>query len=173
MPELKPLPQPLEEAVREHSPERERPLGPYLTLILTFLSSVAAFIAWFARSGRSAPERPSAGDLALLTIATHKVSREVTKSRVASAIRAPFTRYQYDAGPGEVEEAAQGRGMRRAIGELLICPYCLGEWVAAAFTAGLLVFPRATRWVATIFVALTGSDLLQIAYARTERLLER
>lgn len=168
MPALKPL-QPIQESIREHSPEQERPLGAYLTLIATFLSMVGAFTAWFARSGRQAPEQVSAVDLALITVATHKVSREITKSRVASAIRAPFTRFQHDAGPGEVAEAARGRGFRRAIGELLICPYCLGEWIAAAFVAGLLVAPRATRWFAAVFAALTGSDLLQLAYARAER----
>ena len=167
------LVEPIEEMVAEHSPGRERPLGPYLTLIGIFTGLVGWFAAWFRRSGRRLPERIGAADLALITVATHKVSREVTKSRVTSAIRAPFTRYQHDAGPGEVEEAAQGTGFRRAIGELLICPYCLGEWVAAAFTAGLLVAPRATRWIATIFVALTGSDLLQIGYARAETLLGR
>jgi Protein of unknown function (DUF1360) len=59
--------------------------------------------------------------------------------------RAPFTRFQDDAGAGEVNEAARGHGLQRAIGELLVCPYCLDLWIAAAFTAGLLVAPRATR----------------------------
>jgi hypothetical protein len=163
--------EPLEEMIAEHSPERERPLGAYLSLIGVFTGLVSGFGVWFKRSGRQLPERIAPADLALITVATHKLSREVTKSRVGSAIRAPFTRYQYDSGPGEVEEAAQGTGFRRAIGELLICPYCLGEWIAAAFTAALLVAPRATRWTATIFVALTGSDLLQIGYNRAEKLL--
>lgn len=172
MVQLKPIPQPLEEAIQEHSPERERPLRAYAALIGTFVSMISGFAAWFRRSGRTAPDRPDMRDLALITVATHKLSREVTKSRVGSAIRAPFTRFQYDSGPGEVAEAAQGRGLRRAIGELLVCPYCLGEWIAAAFVAGLLVAPRTTRWLAAIFVALTGSDLLQIAYARAEASLQ-
>jgi hypothetical protein len=159
---------PLEQALAEHSPERDRPLGAYATLIGVFIGMIAGFAAWFRRSGRELPDRMSASDLALITIATHKVSREITKSRVGSGLRAPFTRFQYDSGPGEVAEAAQGRGLRRAIGELLVCPYCLGEWIAAAFTAGLLVAPRATRWIASVFVALTGSDVLQLAYARIE-----
>jgi hypothetical protein len=171
MAQLKPITAPLAEALQEHSPERQRPLGAYTGLIATFLASITVFIAWFSRSGRTAPERPDAGDLALITVATHKLSREVTKSRVGSAVRAPFTRFQHDEGPGEVSEAAQGAGLRRAIGELLICPYCVGEWIAATFVAGLLVAPRATRWIAAIFVALTGSDLMHIAYARAEQVL--
>jgi uncharacterized membrane protein len=44
-------------------------------------------------------------------------------------------------------------------------------WVAAAFTAGLVVAPRPTRWIASALTALFGSDLLQIAYKRAEQSL--
>lgn len=71
-------------------------------------------------------------------------------------------------GPSEVDEAARGHGLRRAIGELLICPYCLGPWVSTAFLAGLAASPRATRWLASVFVVLTGADVLQIAYKQAE-----
>ena len=106
--------------------------------------------------------------MALIATAAHKTSRLIAKDRVTSTVRAPFTEFQEDSGAGEVEEAARGRGMRRAIGELLVCPYCLNLWVAAAMTAGLLVAPRATRWLAGLMSALFGADLLQIAYKKAE-----
>lgn len=151
-----------------HSPERERPLGGYAVLMGTFLSLAAAFAAWFKSSGRELPDRIASTDLALLTVASHKMSRMVTRDRVTSVVRAPFTRFQGDAGPGEVDEAARGRGLRRAIGELLVCPYCLGMWVSAALTASLLVFPRFTRWMCTVLTAFFGSEMLQLAYSRAE-----
>src|SRR4051812_45241483 len=152
----------------EHSPGQDRPLGGYAVLTGTFLGSAGAFSAWMHASGRELPERVAPGDLALVTVASHKASRLIAKDRVTSAVRAPFTRFEDDAGPGEVEEAPRGRGMRRAIGELLVCPYCMGLWVAAAFTAGLIVAPRPTRWVAAVFTTLFGSDALQIAYSKAE-----
>jgi hypothetical protein len=109
--------------------------------------------------------------LALITVATHKASRLIAKDRVTSTIRAPFTRFEDDAGTGEVSESARGHGLRRAIGELLICPYCIGLWIAAAFTAGLIVAPRPTRWIAATFSALFGADILQIAYKKAEATL--
>ncbi|MEA2216671.1 MAG: hypothetical protein QOK19_2232 [Solirubrobacteraceae bacterium] len=151
--------------------EAERPLGSYTALTAIFAGLCAAFAAWMRRSERSLPEHIGAADLALITIATHKLSRLITKDRVTSALRHPFTRYQADAGPGEVEEQARGTGMRLALGELLICPYCIGMWLAAAFTAALVVAPRPTRWVAAALTALFGSDLLQIAYKRAEQQL--
>jgi Protein of unknown function (DUF1360) len=151
-----------------HSPDQERPLGGYAVLLGTYAALTGGFAAWFKRSGRRLPERPSAADLALATTATHKASRLLAKDRVASAVRAPFTTFQDDAGPSEVSEQARGTGLRRAIGELLICPYCLGMWVATAFAAGLLVAPRLTRQVAAVFSTLFGADVLQIVYAKSQ-----
>lgn len=154
-----------------HSPEQERPLGSYGVLMGTFAGATAGFSAWFARSGRELPDRMAPGDLALVTVATHKASRLLAKDRITSAVRAPFTRYQDDAGPSEVSEAARGGGMRRAIGELVVCPYCVGLWVSAAFASGLLVAPRMTRWTAAVLATLFGADVLQIAYAKAEETL--
>ncbi|MFZ0088592.1 MAG: DUF1360 domain-containing protein [Solirubrobacteraceae bacterium] len=151
-----------------HSPERERPLGGYAALMGTFTTLAAGFGVWFRVTGRELPESVPARDLALVTVASHKASRLITRDRVTSAVRAPFTRFQEDAGPGEVDEAARGHGLRRAVGELLVCPYCLGLWVSAALTASLLVFPRFTRWFCAVLTAFFGSELIQIAYARAE-----
>ncbi|HXE45781.1 MAG TPA: DUF1360 domain-containing protein [Conexibacter sp.] len=103
-----------------HSPERERPLGWYAALVSMFGGLAMSFAAWFRRSGRSLPERMDARDLALVTVAAHKASRLVAKGRVMSPVRAPFTRYQRDGGPAEVEEAARGHGLRRMVGELIV-----------------------------------------------------
>lgn len=151
-----------------HSPERERPLGGYALLTGTFVALAGSFAAWFRGSGRELPERMAARDMALIAVAASKLSRLVAKDRVTSVARAPFTRFEKDAGPGEVSESARGSGLRRAIGELLVCPFCLGLWVSAALTAGLLVAPRFTRWLAAVFSVLFAADLLQVAYKKAE-----
>jgi hypothetical protein len=151
-----------------HSPERERPLGWYAALISLYASALASFAAWFRRSGRSLPERMEPRDLVLVAVAVHKGSRLLGKARIMSAVRAPFTRFQEDGGPDEVEEAARGHGLRRVIGELIVCPYCLGMWFATLFAAGLLVAPRTTRWVASVLAIVFASDVLQLAYRKAE-----
>jgi hypothetical protein len=151
-----------------HSPDRERALGGYAILVSSFLALSGGFSVWMRRSGRSLPAGVAASDYTLMTVATHKVSRLIAKDRVTSTVRAPFTVFEGDAGPGEVSEAARGRGLRRAVGELLVCPYCLGLWVAAAFAAGLIAAPRPTRWLMITFSAMSGADVLQIAYKKAE-----
>ena len=151
-----------------HSPQQERPLGGYAALIGLFGSLAGGFIVWFRRSGRSVPERMELRDIALATVATHKGARLLAKARVMSAVRAPFTRFQGDGGPDEVEEAARGHGLRRVVGELIVCPYCLDMWLGTAFTVALLVAPRPTRWVASTLAVTFASDVLHIAYRKAE-----
>jgi hypothetical protein len=151
-----------------HSPEQERPLGSYAVLMSVFASLAVTFAGWFRRSGRALPDTIALGDVLLLTVASHKASRMIAKDRVTSPLRAPFTRFEEDAGPAEVSERARGRGLRRAVGELLVCPYCLGMWTSALLVAGLLVVPRFTRWVCAVLSIFFGSEVLQIAYKKAE-----
>jgi hypothetical protein len=151
-----------------YSPAEEKPLGSYAVLMSVFFTLASAFAAWFRRSGRELPDRIDGRDLALVTVASHKAARTISKDKVTSAIRAPFAEYQGPAGPGEVSEKPRGRGLRQVVGELLVCPYCLGMWTSAAMTAGLLVAPRFTRWACSVLVAFFGADVLQIAYKKAE-----
>jgi hypothetical protein len=157
--------------LRLKPPGDDRPLGSYAVLMSAFGTLTAVFAVWFGRSGRDLPERIEARDLLLLTAASHKTARLLSKDRITSPIRAPFTQPQGEGGPGEVEETSRGHGLRRAIGQLLLCPYCLGMWTSAGFVAGLLTVPRLTRWVASVFSIFFGSELLQIAYKRAEELV--
>jgi hypothetical protein len=149
-------------------PERRPPLFVYSVLMAIFNSLFAAGLLLARRRGRELPERPAAGDIVLVGIASHKVSRLIGKDKVTSPLRAPFTELEGSGGPGELEERSRGTGARKALGELLICPYCLGLWAVAAFTIGLLFAPRLTRLIAAVFTALTASDFLQIAYKAAE-----
>lgn len=151
-----------------YDPEKRETLRGHVVLMAVFSALATAFAGWFRSSGRELPDRIDARDLMLVTVASHKASRLIAKDRVTSPLRAPFAQYEGEAGPGEVSESPRGTGLRRAIGELLLCPYCLGMWTSAALVAGLLVAPRFTRWVATVLAAFFGSELLQIAYKKAE-----
>jgi Protein of unknown function (DUF1360) len=148
--------------------EQYRPLGAYAALMGAFGALSAVGLAAGSRAG-VLPDHFRAGDLALCGVASYKLSRLLARDRITSALRAPFTRFQGDAGHGEVDEAARGRGMRRAVGELLVCPDCLGLWVAGAFTAGLVARPEATRAVAAALTIHAASDALQSTDSATRQ----
>jgi hypothetical protein len=163
-----------DERVREgaegYAPVGERPpLLSYAAAMAVFNSLFALALLLARRSGRELPERVAAGDLATIGVATHKLSRLIAKDKVTSPLRAPFAEYEGEGGPSEFEESSRGKGARKAVGELLLCPYCLGLWVVAAFAVGLLFAPRLTRFIAAVFSALALSDFLQIAYKAAEK----
>lgn len=151
-----------------YAPGGERPLRSYLVLTGAYSAGSAGTLFALRARGRELPERIGAGDLLLIGVATHKLSRLIAKDKVTSFLRAPFTRFQEASGQGEVEEEPCGHGVRLAVGELLVCPYCLAQWVATGLAVGLVAAPRLTRLVSTVFVAHTISDFLQVAYKAAE-----
>jgi hypothetical protein len=142
-----------------------KPLRWYAVFSAIFNALLAGFLAAFRRSGGELPDRVDTRDIVLIGTASHKLSRLVAKDKVTSFARSPFVRYEKDAGPSEVSEVPRGRGLRYAIGEMVGCPFCLGQWIAAALACGLLVAPRTTRFLASIFAAHALSDALNVVYA--------
>jgi hypothetical protein len=151
-----------------YAPDEHRPLGAYAGLAAVFAAALGGSLVALRASGRELPERLAAADLALAGIATHKLTRLLSKDKVTAFLRAPFTRYQEPAGQGEVEEVPRGTGLRLAVGELLVCPYCLAQWVAGGFAVGFATAPRTTRFIAGMYTAETVSDFLQLAYKAAE-----
>ena len=149
-------------------PGRRPPFASYAAFAAVFNGGLAAALLAARRSGRELPERIGAGDVLLAGTASHKLSRLLAKDKVAAFARAPFTELEGKGGPAEVEERPRGMGLRRAAGELVVCPYCLGLWASGGFHVGLLFAPRVTRFTASVLSALTISDFLQIAYKAAE-----
>ena len=76
----------------------------------------------------------------------------------------PFTVFQEPAGEGEVNEEVIGHGAQHAIGELLTCPFCLGQWVATALVAGTVAAPTLTTAIVSVSALARASDYLQLLY---------
>lgn len=152
--------------------DEPRPLGAYALLMAAYGTAVAGLAALLRRGGVELPERVSLGDLLLIGVATHKLSRLLAKDPVTSPLRAPFTRFAGVAGPSELMEEPRGHGLRHAVGELVVCPFCLGQWVATGFVYGFVTAPRPTRLVASVLGALSIGDFLQFAYAAVQGKVE-
>ena len=144
--------------------EENVPLASYATLGGAFASIFALFALLAPRAGRPLPERVEAKDMALIGVATHKLSTMVANDAVTSPLRAPFTELQEKQSPKSLDQQPRGQGIRRALGELLTCKFCLGTWMAASFTYGLVLAPRVTRLFATIFSVVAIADYLHQAY---------
>ena len=142
----------------------EEPLPSYAALAGLFNLILAVFLLIARKSGRPIPERVETRDIALLGVATHKLSMLVSQDAVTSPLRAPFTELQEKQSPKNVDEKPRGKGLRRSIGELITCKFCVGQWVASFFTYGLVFAPAVTRLVASIFAIVALSDHLHQTY---------
>jgi hypothetical protein len=153
------------ETERRYEGDADRPLGGYLGVLAGYAATLGGFAALLRATGRRLPERFDTHDLVLMAVATHKLARLVAKDPVTSPLRAPFTRYAGTAGPSELHEEVRAGGSAKALGELLTCPFCVGHWIATGFAFGLVLAPRPTRLMASVFSVLAASDVLQYVYS--------
>lgn len=143
-----------------HYADPEIPLGGYLTLMATY-SATFAGLTFLTRKTET---RLPVGDLALLAIASYKLSRIVTMSFIGSPLRAPFAERGEDRKGGEVQDVARGRGLQKAVGNLVTCPFCFNVWSATLFRFSFARFPRATRNAAQILTLAAIGDVLHHGY---------
>jgi hypothetical protein len=137
-----------------------RPLPGYAALVGIYLAGFSLALLAAKKRRRHLPERIPMQDIALLGLATHKLSRFVSKDRVMTPVRAPFVTFEESEGSGELTENSRGGGMRKAVGDLLTCPYCLAVWIGTSLYSGFLFWPRLTRVIASVFSTVAISDLL-------------
>ncbi len=153
----------LENVQRAYAPREQIPLSAYVASMVIFAAGLTGVLVWLTRrNARLPPLR----EVALLGVATHKLSRIVSKDFVTAPLRAPFTRRAGSEGAGEVQDEARGGGARRAVGYLLTCPYCLSPWIATGLSAAMLARPVPTGFVVRVLAAVTASDFLHLLYSR-------
>ena len=155
---------------QQSDPRDQMPVKDYAMLVAIFNGLLATGLLAHKCSKEPLPERVDPKDIALFAIATQKLSRVITKEKVTTAFRAPFTELEGKGGAGELEERPKGHGLRRAVGELLTCPFCLGTWIASGFIYGYIFSPRVTRTVASIFAVSGIADFLQQLYVKAQEM---
>jgi hypothetical protein len=126
------------EQQRRQDQPRER--AAYVTLVGLFLGVFAAFSR--REKDEREPLRLAPLDLALLGLATFRGGRIAAYDRVTEPLRAPVTETQPDEYGASENVVAAGSGVRKAIGELVSCPTCVGTWIAAGLVYGLRIAPR-------------------------------
>jgi len=149
------------EASEYAPPKEDRPLAGYAGLMTAYSGFVTGLVLL---GRRRLPTKINSVDLAVAVLATHKLSRLLTKDSITSALRAPLVRYLEPAGAGEVNEEVRVDGPLHALGELVICPVCMDVWVGTAFVGGLVVAPRLTRFIASIFSVIALSNVVHFGW---------
>lgn len=132
--------------------KESRPYGYYAFLITLFNLIFGGFIMLYRRTQHPL-DQVSGLDVALLGLATLRMSKLVSEDEITAVIRKPLIK----------EEAGQkqprGHGIRWALGRLVLCPTCTGTWIAAFLTYALHLSPRYTRPFLAMMSASGASQL--------------
>jgi NAD(P)-dependent dehydrogenase (short-subunit alcohol dehydrogenase family) len=102
----------MERIQQQYQGDEQRPLRGYLTVLGVYSGLTGALAVAGRAMGKQLPDRIGLGDTVLLSVATHKASRLLSKDAVTSPLRAPFTHYEEPAGEGELNESVRGHGVR-------------------------------------------------------------
>lgn len=137
----------------------------YGIFLLIYAAFWVVFLMLAGILGYSWPAQIPAVDLLLLCMATFRITEMITEEKVARCLRAPFCevkRIDNPDGTTTEEEVPSGRGFRRVTGEMLLCPWCAGVWVATFLTFFWLMLPGLARAFLLVFSVAAGGLLFQI-----------
>jgi hypothetical protein len=118
------------------------------------------------------PQHVDGIDLLPLSLATFRLTEVVSEEKVARCLRAPFCEVRKVQGPDgsfTEEEVPAGRGLRRVIGELILCPWCAGIWIATFLTFLWVAMPMVARLFLVAFAAAAGGLLIQVLVKLMDR----
>ncbi|GAC1637896.1 MAG: hypothetical protein NVS4B2_26900 [Chloroflexota bacterium] len=116
----------------------QRPYRYYALFIAVYNALFGVFLLLYRRS-REPLAQVSSLDVALLGMATLRLSKAISEDEITQVVREPLVDQSGD------QASPQGEGLRYALGKLILCPTCTGTWVAALLTYALHLFPRQTR----------------------------
>ena len=98
-------------ATSGYAPPQERPpFAAYATFAAVFHAAMAGAVAAAKRSGRDLPEHVDAGDIVLIGTASSQLSRLISKKKVTSFVRAPFTELEGKGGLQSSRSTRAGAG---------------------------------------------------------------
>lgn len=138
----------------------------YALINLTYLSLLAAVVAFARRRERSGEEAIPGRELPVLGMATFALAHVLAKEKVSTWIREPFVEESGDHRPVRPE----GAGLRHAVGELLTCTRCVGGWCALGLVGLRTASPRAGMTVSAVLATAGANNVLQTFFALlTER----
>ena len=141
------------------------PYEAYAAILGTFAAGLGAAGALGRALGRD-PQCQTPLDLVVLTTASFKASRTLSRDEVTSFLRDPFVEGKAHEGD---EEPIETGDIRQAVGELVTCSRCIGTWVAAGLATTQILAPRFGRLLTWSLAAAGVNDFLQAGFAALTR----
>src|SRR5256885_35482 len=125
---------------RETRPEGSggRPAEPSDYAAINAVYAALAAGVLYATRERAAEDPIRVEELIPLSAATFALSKVIAREKVGTWVREPFVE-------GDGQPRPTGRGLRRAMGELVTCTRCVGAWSALGVVGLRVASPAAGR----------------------------
>ncbi|WP_409274461.1 DUF1360 domain-containing protein [Neobacillus sp. SCS-31] len=104
------------------------------------------------------------GLLALIGLASFRLTRVIVYDKIAEFFRSPFLDEIIE--DGEIYITPKGKGLRKWIGELISCYWCTGVWVSAGLIGAYFYFPKIGIPVILIFAVAAIASILETIIGR-------
>jgi hypothetical protein len=154
------LASPDEQPRTQATPNTLTSTGDYALLATVFLTGLTSVIALARRRHAEGAAAIPPRDLPALSLATFALADTVAKEKVSTWLRQSFVEEDDDHHP----LAPKGRGMQRAVGELLTCTRCAGTWGALVLIGLRTASPVAGRATTNVLALAGANDLLQSGF---------
>ena len=128
----------------------------YALINLVYAGLFAGVI--YATRERARKDPVALHELVPMSAATFALAKVIAREKVGTWVREPFVEH--------VDGVArpEGRGLRRAVGELVTCTRCVGAWSALGVVGLRLAYPDAGRNVANVLAVSGANDWLQAGF---------
>jgi hypothetical protein len=149
----------LSEPARNGGDSRGNPptdASDYAVINLVYASLFAGVV--YATRERAREEPIQLHELIPMSAATFALAKVIAKEKVGTWVREPFVEHV------EGKPRPEGRGIRRALGELVTCTRCVGAWSALGVVGLRLAYPDAGRNVANVLAVSGANDWLQAGF---------
>lgn len=136
----------------------DRPTEPvdYAALNAVYAALMAGVLLTTRERAREDPIEVR--ELIPMAAATFALSKVIAREKIGTWVRDPFVEVDHG------QRRPRGRGLRRAIGELVTCTRCVGAWSALAVVGLRVADPAAGRTVANVLAASAANDWLQLTF---------
>ena len=111
------------------------------------------------------PSAVNSFDFLLLCLATFRITELITSDSITKFLRDPFVtrkKVRNPDGSEEVKVKPEGRGIKRFIGELIICPWCIGVWIGTFLSYFYILTPGPARVFLIAISVAAGGILIQL-----------
>lgn len=140
------------------------PYSAYAAITGSYASLLIAGAAASRRLERELPQTTL--DFVVLSAATFKLARTLSRDKVGSFVREPFV--EGEAHDGKERPVASG-DLRQALGELVTCTRCLGAWSSASLVTAQIAAPRLGRLATWALAAAAVNDWLQAGFSAASK----